>query len=124
MADTIKFLEERGIPKTKRKGLAAKIERLILRETLPTKRRKWDERGKYAELKDLSAPQFLKAVYPDAIAPDGTVEKIAIRAIDRKLMASVDAYVYARESREQDLGDARGLRFVSMPTHQKGATLG
>jgi hypothetical protein len=76
-------------------------------------RPKWDERGKYAELKDLSSPKFLKRVYADEIAPDGTIRKDAVRKVDPKLMGIVEAYISDRERRGLNAGEAEGLRLVA-----------
>lgn len=101
------------------------MERMAKARANVAKRPKWDERGKYAELKDLSAAKFLKRVYADVIASDGSVKKQTIRDIDSKLMVAVEVYVHTRKSRGQDAGDAEGLRLIAGPTSALGrASLG
>ena len=120
-----KYLAAKKVPVNMRTELAADIERLVAAKLGAAKpRQKWDERGKYADLKDLSAPEFLKRVYSDVIAPDGTIEKELVRKVDKTLMATVDAYIGKREKREQDAGDAAGLRFVARSTRPKGVAHG
>ena len=109
------YLHGRRVPESMRLALAAKIETLIDSELRAATRPKWDERGKYAELKDLSAPLFLKRVYADEIAPDGTIKKETVRATDKTLMARVETYISNREERNLPLGDAEGLRFATKP---------
>jgi hypothetical protein len=105
-----------GVPEKDFEATAAELERVARARAIVAtgaRRPKWDERGKYAELKDLSAPKFLKQVYGDVIAPDGTVNKKLIRDMDAKLMASVEVYLSARKSRQQSDGDAAGLRLIA-----------
>ncbi|MDH6258437.1 hypothetical protein [Bradyrhizobium sp. BR13661] len=105
-----------GVPKSQHRETWAEMERIARARADAARRPKWDERGKYAELKDLSAPQFLKRVYADAITSDGSIEKQMVRDIDPKLMASVEVYLSNRKSRQKDLGDAAGLRLIAGPT--------
>ena len=105
-----------GIPESMHGEMAAELESIVKARASASRRPKWDERDKYAELKHLSAPQYLKRVYSDLIASDGAIEKQAIREIDPKLMASVEVYMSNRKKREQDAGDAAGLRLIAGPT--------
>jgi hypothetical protein len=109
-------LRDWGVPESDFVATAAELERVAKARASAARRPKWDERGKYAELKDLSAPQFLKRVYADVITPDGSIEKQMVRDIDPKLMASVEVYLSNRKSRQKDLGDADGLRLIAGPT--------
>jgi hypothetical protein len=102
-----------GIPESMHRETAAKLERIAKADAKAALRPKWDERGKYSELKDLSAPQFLKHVFADEIAPDGSIKKETVRESDPKLMSIVEAYISARERDGRDLGAAKGLRFIT-----------
>jgi hypothetical protein len=113
--DAIVKFSLKAVPESERRDLTDDIARMIEdRAKAAVQRPKWDERGKYADLKDLSSPMFLKQVYADVIAPDGTIEKRKVRKPDPKLMASVEGYISKREERRAPLGDAEGLRFVKI----------
>jgi hypothetical protein len=102
-------LAAEDVPETQRETLIAKFRIDIARITRP----KWVgrlERG--GELATLSAPNFLKRVHAEDIAADGTVHNEIIRAIDPDLMQVVELYISKRRSRAQDLGDAKGLKFI------------
>jgi len=114
-----------GVPETDFEATAAELERVARARANVARRPKWDERGKYTELKDLSSPAFLKRVYADEIGEDGSIQKEAVRKIDPKLMAAVETYVSAREGRRRDMGDAAGLHLIAGPhTRPKRANLG
>jgi hypothetical protein len=118
-------LREWGVPKDQFQETAAEIERLVKARVAAAARPKWDERHKYDELRQLSSPAFLKRVYADVIAKDGSIEKQLIRDTDARLMASVETYMSNRKAREQDAGDAKGLRLIAGPTSPlKAANLG
>ena len=120
-----KLLNDWGVPAYMHREVAEKLESEAKALVGAALRPKWDERGKYAELKDLSSPAFLKRVYAEAISADGTIQKDAVRKIDPKLMAAVETYISAREGRRRDMGDAEGLRLITGPhTRPKRATLG
>lgn len=102
-----------GVPKQMHLEMAVKLERTAREDAKAALRPKWEQRGKYAELKDLSAPQFLKRVYADEIARDGSIKKATVRNTDPALMSIVEAYISGREARGRDMGDAKGLRFVT-----------
>jgi hypothetical protein len=102
-----------GVPKQMHREMAVKLERTAREDAKAALRPKWEERGEYAELKDLSAPQFLKRVYADEIAHDGSIKKAVVRSTDPALMSIVEAYISGREARGRDMGDAKGLRFVT-----------
>lgn len=114
-----------GVPKSLHREMAAEMERMARARANVARRPKWDERGKYAELKDLSAPKFLKQVYADVIASDGSINKKTVRDIDPKLMGIVEVYINSRKSRKQGLGDAEGLRLIAgHSTARRKANLG
>ena len=118
------LLNSWGVPEHLHKETAADFERFAKARAKAALRPKWDERGKYAELKDLSSPAFLKRVYADEIATDGSIRKEAVRKIDPKLIAAVETYISAREARRQDMGDAAGLCLIAgVRTHPKRASL-
>jgi hypothetical protein len=120
-----KLLSSWGVPESEHPDYVAYLERVAKERLKAAQRPKWGERGKYAELKDLTAPLFLKRVYADEIAPDGTIKKEAVRAVDKTLMARVENYISVREERQQDLGDAEGLRLIAGPrSRPKRAQLG
>jgi GcrA cell cycle regulator len=103
------LLENEGVAVDARASLIAKFRIEIARATRP----KWVgriERG--GEIATLSAPLFLKRVHAEEIAPDGTVHKEIIRAIDPELMTAVESYISRRMGRNLGLGDAEGLNFV------------
>jgi hypothetical protein len=79
-------------------------------------RPKWDERAKYKDLANLTAPQFLRAVYPDVIGEKGrlTNEEV-VRLSDPRLVRAVQSYVSVRAARKLSLGDAEGLSFTNKP---------
>ena len=115
----------RGIPERLWPDLISVADQAIALRVKTAVRPKWEERAKFAELKDLSSPAFLKRVYADEIAGDGTIEKEAVRKIDRKLMAAVETYISGREGRQRDMGDAEGLRLIAGPrTRPKRPSLG
>lgn len=113
-------LEAENVPESEREVLIAKFRIEIARTTRP----KWKgrlERG--GQLATLSAPIFLKRVHAADIAPDGAVRTKVIRAIDPELLQAVVLYISQRKSRGQDLGDAKGLKFVlSRPRRLKRQT--
>jgi hypothetical protein len=102
-----------GVPKQMHLEMAAELEHIARARTKAALRPRWEERGKYAELKDLSAPQFLKRVYADEIGRGGSIKKAVVRNTDPALMSIVEAYISGREARGRDMGDAKGLRFVT-----------
>ena len=111
----IDLFKSRNLPESMWPDTAAELERIVNERAKAALRPKWDERGKYADLKDLSSPAFLKRVYADEIAPDGSIAKEAVRKTDPKLMAIVTAYISEREGRRQDMGEAEGLRLIAGP---------
>jgi hypothetical protein len=115
----------KDVPEKERRDLTAYLKRIVQDRVEAARRPQWDERGKYAELKDLNSPLFLKRAWADEIAPDGTIEKRKVRKVDSKLMHLVEGYISDREGRGQDAGDAEGLRFVKNKAGRpKRATLG
>ncbi|MBR0967875.1 hypothetical protein JQ554_33360 [Bradyrhizobium diazoefficiens] len=124
-ASLLQFFKDENLPPAMWSDTAAEIRRLVQRKrAAAVERPLWDDRANHPELANLSAPQFLKRVWADQIAPDGTIEKEMVRKIDRSLMAKVDGYLSTRERRQQDAGDAAGLRFVARRTRPKGVSLG
>jgi hypothetical protein len=109
----LRYLKAKKIPPEMWSDTAAEIERLVGKKLAAAVARPlWDDRGQYPELAKLSAPEFLKRVWADQIGVDGTIEKEFVRHMDPKLMGNVEKYVAKREEREQDAGDAVGLRFI------------
>jgi tetratricopeptide (TPR) repeat protein len=99
----------KGVPESTRASVAAKIQNLVISR----KRVPWDERYDHKELRHLTAPKFLKAVYPDALDASGRLSNEEIvRASDPKLVQIVQGYINTRAERGLDLGDAEGLAFV------------
>ena len=81
------------------------------------KRPKWADRlsrndADGNEIWTLTAPNFLKRVHRDYIGEDGTVHNGDIRTLDTDLMTAIEQYISKRRNRQQDLGDAKGLKFV------------
>jgi hypothetical protein len=115
------YFKEKNLPPSMWPDTVAEIERLVNKKLATNKTRPlWDERAEDRELADLSAPKFLKRVWADQIAPDGTLVKEDVRAKDRSLMASVEAYIKGRKRKVRDdgsidYGDAEGLLFISRP---------
>jgi hypothetical protein len=123
--DAIVTFSLKDVPESERRDLIADMARMRDERAEAARRPKWDERDRYAELKKLSSPMFLKRAWADEIAPDGTIEKRKVGKIDSKLMGLVEAYISEREGRGLDAGDAEGLRFVTSPAGRpKRATLG
>lgn len=121
----INLFKTRNLPESMWPDTAAEIERIVNERAKAALRPKWDERGKYDELKNLSSPAFLKRVYADEMAPDGSIAKEAVRKTDPKLLAIVTAYISEREGRRQDMGEAEGLRLIAGPRGRpKRASLG
>jgi hypothetical protein len=100
------YLEIEGVPDAARPALAREIHRLVVRAARP----RWTSRLDYRDLRELSAPGFLRRVHDNEIR-EGIVNKEEIRALDPELMAAVENYIAARKRRGRDLGDAEGLRF-------------
>jgi hypothetical protein len=114
-----------GVPERLHAEVAADIERLAKERAKAAQRPKWDERDRYAELRDLSSPEFLRRVYGDEIGEDGSIQKEVVRKIDAKLMAAVETYISAREGRRRDMGDAEGLHLIAgVRSRSKRAHLG
>jgi hypothetical protein len=108
-----KYLRERDVAPELWNETAAEIERVIRKKIADSKERPlWDDRARYPELADLSAPEFLKRVWADQIGSDGSIERAAVSQKDKKLLALVDAYIGRRKDRRQDAGAAAGLRFI------------
>jgi hypothetical protein len=79
-------------------------------------RPKWDERTKYKDLANLTAPQFLRAVYPDLIDEKGQLtNEEAVRRSDPLLVRAIQGYINKRVDRGLHLGDAEGLTFTNRP---------
>jgi hypothetical protein len=105
------LLASEGVARDARPALIAEMRRMVAR--VKSQHPRWlgrKERG--GELARLTAPLFLKRVYADKIAADGTVHKDVIRALDSDLMDAVETYISTRARRGHDLGDASGLNFV------------
>lgn len=117
----LQLLAARNVPRDLWPKAMGEIERLIAKLVTPAPhdRPLWDDRAKYPELATLSAPEFLKRVWADQIAPDGSIEKAVVREKDRSLMAKVDNYVSTRQRRQQDDGDARGLHLIAQRTRPR-----
>jgi len=116
----LRYLKAKKIPPAMWPETAAEIERLVGKKlAAAVARPRWDDRAKYPELANLSAPLFLKRVWSDQIGADGTIEKELVRQNDRSLMGKVDNYIATRERRRQDAGDAEGLRFITRKTRPK-----
>jgi hypothetical protein len=121
----INLFKTRNLPESMWPDTAAEIERIVNERAKAAMRPKWDERGKYDDLKKLSSPAFLKRVYADEIAPDNSIAKEAVRKTDPKLMAAVETYISGREGSQRDMGDAEGLRLIAGPrSRPKRASLG
>jgi hypothetical protein len=104
-----RWFEAKGIAEDQRAAYAAKIGKLVARAS----RVQWDDSDKPQELRHLSAPRFLRAVYPDAIDAAGRlVDEELVRSSDPGLVRAVQAYANQRISRSQGLGDAEGLIFT------------
>jgi cold shock CspA family protein len=116
----LRYLKAKNVPPEMWSDTAAEIERLVGKKlAAAVARPRWDDRAKYPELANLSAPLFLKRVWADQIGADGTIEKELVRQNDRSLMGTVDNYIAAREKRRRDAGDAEGLRFIARKTRPK-----
>eukprot|EP01037_Dinobryon_pediforme_P013049 gene13049-13150_t len=114
------YFQQKSLPPSMWAAAAADIERIVgMKLAASIKRPLWDDRANYPELANLTAPEFLKQVWADQIAIDGTIEKELVRQIDRSLMGKVDNYIATREKRGQDAGDAEGLRFITRKTRPK-----
>lgn len=109
------YLETKNVPESIQPELAAEIDNLVAAKLSAVLRPKWDERGKYAELKDLSAPAFLKRVYADEFGADGSIRKAAIRKADPKLVGLVESYISEREKNKKSMGAADGIKFLTSP---------
>jgi hypothetical protein len=121
----VAYFEAKNLPRELWEPTAAEIERVVRKQVNASRPRPlWDERARYPELAHLPAPEFLKRVWADAIASDGSIEKETIRQKDRALMATVEAYVANRQRRNLDAGLAKGLQFITRRTAPKGAALG
>jgi hypothetical protein len=67
-----------------------------------------DEKSKPADLRDLSAPAFLRKVWADK----KTLYRGEVRDYDFELMEAVEGYLGVRKSRGLDAGEAKGLKLV------------
>ena len=119
------YFEAKHLPRDLWEPTAAEIERVVRKQVNASQSRPlWNERARYPELAHLPAPEFLKRVWADAIASDGSIEKETIRQKDRALMATVEAYVANRQRRNLDAGLAKGLQFITRRSAPKGLELG
>jgi tetratricopeptide (TPR) repeat protein len=106
--------DEQLLDALKKRGIAASLCRLVAAELTKSGERKskWRDEEKPEELKELSAPKFLAHVHASEIT-NNTVHKDVIRAFDPDLMDAVEGYISQRKRRGLDLGDAKGLIFIS-----------
>lgn len=107
-----KLVEQADIAENLREAASVEIHEILLRAKSEVARPKWHEREKYLELAKLSAPKFLTEVHAENIK-NNTVVKRTIRGTDPDLMDAVETYISQRKARGQNLGDAKGLKFVS-----------
>jgi hypothetical protein len=99
--------EERGVDEKMRRQVAAA---LVLTDR---RRTQWRDRAKHDDLAHLSAPRFLRAVYPDLLDADGSLtNEEAVRRSDPMLVQMVQGYINKRQGRSLSLGDAKGLVFT------------
>jgi hypothetical protein len=106
-----KYFEEINLPRSLWTSAAAEIVRVVRKQVVAaTERPRWDERDRYPELANLSAPKFLKRVWADQFSADGSIARELVS--DKKLLRIVGVYVGNRQSRGLDLGDAEGLRLI------------
>jgi hypothetical protein len=104
-----RWLTAKGIAEDKRPDFAARINRLVDSDARP----QWLERRENKGLEHLNAPRFLRAIYPDAIDPNGRlVDEELVRLSDPNLVQAVQGYINQRIERELPLGDAEGLKFT------------
>jgi hypothetical protein len=75
-----------------------------------TLRPHWNDRARYPELANLSAPAFLKRVWAEQMGEDGSIAREFVS--DKKLLGIVGVYIRNRRRRGLDLGDAAGLRLI------------
>jgi hypothetical protein len=109
--EVLDTLEKRGVGEKLRRQVAAA---LILADR---RRPQWRDRRKYKDLAHLSAPRFLKAVYPDLLDADGNLKnEEAVRLSDSLLVQMVQGYINKRRDRSLNLGDAEGLVFTRKDT--------
>ncbi|MBR0966980.1 hypothetical protein JQ554_23300 [Bradyrhizobium diazoefficiens] len=122
----IQLLQIEGVPQHKWQETAAEIERVLRKaKTAAVDRPLWDERAKYPELTELSAPQFLKKVWADQFDALGAIESEVVGAKDKSLLKAVNRYVGMRELRSQGPGDAAGLHIIkAIAGRPKRAQLG
>jgi tetratricopeptide (TPR) repeat protein len=102
------FLRARGVPDELMKGAVEEAELVVIKmrvRMVP----KWDDRPN--ELRYLTAPGFLRAMYPFLFDQSGRLEhEELVREHDPKLIRVIQQYISQRTSRHAaDLGDAEGL---------------
>src|SRR5580704_1887222 len=121
------FLQSRGVPERALKKAIANCERIAAKARLKAKakivaegitRPKWVDRS--GELQKLNAPQFLRAVYPDAFIDGKIVDEDLVRVSDAKLVKAVQQYLCERKSRNVGVGDAVGIVFMPNKYGQGG----
>jgi hypothetical protein len=104
------WLAAKGIPDNERAAYAAKINRIVASVGRP----QWAERRLRPDLAHLSAPRFLRAVYPDALDAQGRlIDEELVRLSDPTLVGVVQAYIaQLKKNPSRTLGDAAGLVFT------------
>jgi hypothetical protein len=97
-----------------KRGISEELRLSVAAELTGSKSLKpqWVDKDKSDELKNLTAPQFLKRVHSDIIKKN-KVYKADVRARDPDLMNAVEAYISQRKRRGADLGDATGLILIA-----------
>jgi hypothetical protein len=104
------WLAAKGVAESERASYAAKINRIVASVGRP----QWAERRLRPDLAHLSAPRFLRAVYPDALDAQGRlIDEELVRLSDPTLVGVVQAYIaQLKKSPSRTLGDAAGLVFT------------
>jgi hypothetical protein len=122
------FLQSRGVPERALVKATANCERIAAKARLKAKaeivaegitRPKWVDRS--GELRKLSAPQFLRAVYPDAFTNGKLVDEEVVRLSDKRLVQRVQQYLCKRKARKLDAGDGEGINFTLSSRGHGGA---
>ena len=110
------FLLARGVPDNGFAKAIANCERIAAKARLKAKaeiaakgitRPKWAKRS--GELRKLSAPKFMRTVYPDAFKNGKLIDEDLVRVSDWRLVQAVQQYVSKRKARNIDAGDAAGI---------------
>lgn len=97
-----------GTPKAERLAIVTRTAHTIC----PVSRPLWRDRSKHEQLSHLTAPRFLRAVYPDALDAEGRlINEDLVRLSDPELVRAVQGHINERTQLGLSLGDAAGLIF-------------